>query len=55
MVAAVLAALYEREKDTFSTPERRRIQQLSFPDRAAAEKALSALKAASSFIRVRWT
>ncbi|MBN9279034.1 MAG: SurA N-terminal domain-containing protein [Hyphomicrobium sp.] len=44
-----MKALYEREKDTFSTPERRRIQQLSFPDRAAAEKALSALKAASSF------
>ena len=41
--------LYEREKASFATPERRHIQQISFPDRAAAEKALAALKAAPSF------
>ena len=44
-----MTALYEREKTTFATPERRTIQQISFPDRAAAEKALAALKAAPSF------
>lgn len=44
-----MKALFEREKGTLSTPERRKIQQLSFPDRAAADKALAALKAAASF------
>jgi peptidyl-prolyl cis-trans isomerase D len=46
---ADMKALYEQEKDTFATPERRKIQQLSFPDRAAADKALAELKAATSF------
>lgn len=44
-----MKALYEREKGTFATPERRHVQQIAFPDRAAAEKALATLKAASSF------
>jgi peptidyl-prolyl cis-trans isomerase D len=44
-----MKALYDREKDTFAVAERRRIQQLSFQDRAAAEKTLTALKAAPSF------
>lgn len=44
-----MKAYYEREKATFATPELRNIQQISFPDRAAAEKALAVLKAASSF------
>ena len=38
-----------RRRRAFATPERRKIQQLSFPDRAAADKALVALKAAASF------
>jgi peptidyl-prolyl cis-trans isomerase D len=46
---ADMKALYEQEKDTFATPEQRKIQQLSFPDRAAADKALADLKAAASF------
>jgi peptidyl-prolyl cis-trans isomerase D len=46
---ADMKALFEQEKETFATPERRKIQQLSFPDRAAADKALVALKAAASF------
>ena len=46
---ADMKALYEQEKDSFATPERRKVQQLSFPDRAAADKALATLKAATSF------
>jgi peptidyl-prolyl cis-trans isomerase D len=42
-------AVYERDKERFNVPERRTITQLSFPDKAAAEKAYAELAAAPDF------
>ena len=43
-------ALYDKVKaQRFSTPERRRIQQIPFPDAAEAEATLAKIKAGSSF------
>lgn len=42
-------AEYERDKERFNDPEKRRILQLSFPDAAAAERALAELAKATSF------
>jgi peptidyl-prolyl cis-trans isomerase D len=42
-------AAYESEKEKFNIAEKRRIQQLSFPDKAAAEKAYAELAKAKSF------
>jgi peptidyl-prolyl cis-trans isomerase D len=42
-------AAYEAEKEKFDIPEKRRIQQLAFPDRAAAEKAYAELAKAKDF------
>lgn len=43
-------AAYEAEKDKFNTPEKRRILQVSFPDKAAADKAYEALSKAANFV-----
>jgi peptidyl-prolyl cis-trans isomerase D len=40
---------YDNDKDKYNIPEKRRIQQLSFPDRAAAEKAYAELSKAKDF------
>ncbi len=42
-------AAYEHEKSNYDTPEKRRIQQISFPDKAAAEAAKKAIDAGQSF------
>ena len=42
-------AEYERDKERFNDPEKRRILQLSFPDIEAAEKAAIAIAKAKSF------
>ena len=41
-----IKATYEKTKDKIDTPEKRRVQQLSFPDRAAADKAYTDLSKA---------
>ena len=43
---------FEAEKDSYETPERRRIQQIAFPDRAAAEAARQAIAGGKSFVDV---
>lgn len=40
---------YEQEKATYDTPEKRRIQQIAFPDAAAAEAAKKAIDGGQSF------
>ncbi|MGD9668337.1 MAG: SurA N-terminal domain-containing protein [Hyphomicrobiaceae bacterium] len=40
---------YEQEKSSYDTPEKRRVQQISFPDKAAAEAAKKAIDAGQSF------
>jgi peptidyl-prolyl cis-trans isomerase D len=45
-----IKAAYESEKATYDTPERRRIQQIAFKDRAAAEAARKAIDAGKSFV-----
>lgn len=40
---------YEQDKETFNVPERRHVFQLSFPDKAAAEKAAADIAKAASF------
>jgi peptidyl-prolyl cis-trans isomerase D len=44
-----IKAAYDAEKDTFNIPEKRRIQQLTFADKAAAEKAYAELSKARNF------
>lgn len=44
-----IAAEYEKTKDTYDTPEKRRIQQIAFKDKAAAEAAKTALDGGKSF------
>jgi len=46
---AALAAEYEARKAGFSTPEKRRIQQLVFADRAKADEALARIRAGEFF------
>jgi peptidyl-prolyl cis-trans isomerase D len=41
--------VYERSKETYDVPERRRIQQISFKDRAAAEAAKAAIAGGKNF------
>jgi peptidyl-prolyl cis-trans isomerase D len=40
---------YEAEKESFNIPEKRRVAQLTFPDKAAAEKAYAELAKAKNF------
>jgi peptidyl-prolyl cis-trans isomerase D len=42
-------AAYEAEKEKYDIPEKRRLQQLSFKDKAAAEKAYAGLAKAKNF------
>src|SRR4029077_4730761 len=44
-----LKAAYEGDKEKFNIPEMRRITQLTFPDKAAAEKAYAELSKAENF------
>jgi peptidyl-prolyl cis-trans isomerase D len=44
-----IKAAYEAAKDSYNIPEKRRIAQLTFPDKAAAEKAYAELSKASDF------
>ena len=41
---------YEQEKANYDTPEKRRIQQIAFPDKATAEAAKIAIDAGQSFV-----
>jgi peptidyl-prolyl cis-trans isomerase D len=41
---------YEAEKARYTTPEKRRIQQVAFPDKAAAEKAFAELSTSKNFV-----
>ncbi len=43
-------AAYEQEKETYDTPEKRRVQQIAFPDKAAAEAAKAAIAGGQSFV-----
>ncbi|MEM7748654.1 MAG: SurA N-terminal domain-containing protein [Pseudomonadota bacterium] len=45
----VLKEEYEKRKDTHSVPERRKVLQLAFKNKAAAEKALAEIKGGKSF------
>ncbi len=48
-----IKASYESEKETYDTPEKRRVQQIAFKDRAAAEAAREALvKGTKNFMDV---
>ena len=48
-----LKASYESEKETYDTPEKRRVQQIAFKDKAAAEAARDALvKGSKNFMDV---
>lgn len=44
-----LKAAYEASKDTFNIPEKRKVAQLTFPDKAAADKAFAELSKAKNF------
>jgi peptidyl-prolyl cis-trans isomerase D len=43
-------AAYEQDKEKFNIAEKRRVLQLAFPDKAAAEKAYAELAKASNFV-----
>lgn len=45
-----LKAAFEREKDKLGTPERRRVQQISFADNAAANAAYEKIQAGTDFV-----
>lgn len=49
---ADIAAAYDHDKARFAVPERRRIFQISFQDKASAEKAAAAIAAGKSFEEV---
>src|SRR6185437_3609303 len=40
-----IAKAYQDTKDSYNTPEQRRVQQITFKDKATAEAALKALRA----------
>jgi peptidyl-prolyl cis-trans isomerase D len=44
-----IKAAYEAAKETYNIPEKRRIAQLTFPDKAAADKAYAELSKAKNF------
>lgn len=49
---ADLRASYEAQKDKLGTPERRRIEQISFPDVAAAQAAYDKIQSGTDFLDV---
>lgn len=48
---ADVAASYEQTKDNYSTPEVRRVQQIPFKDKAAAEAAKAAIAGGKNFMK----
>jgi peptidyl-prolyl cis-trans isomerase D len=44
-----IKADYEGDKERFNVPEKRKVQQIALPDKAAAEKALKAVASGKSF------
>lgn len=46
---ADIAAAYETDKSTYAVPERRRLEQIAFPDKAAADAALKEIAGGKSF------
>ena len=49
---AEIATNYDETKESFATPERRRVQQLTFKDKAAAEAAKTAIDGGKNFMTV---
>jgi peptidyl-prolyl cis-trans isomerase D len=47
---ADLKAAFEREKEKLGTPERRRIEQLAFPDKEAADAAYQKIQSGTDFL-----
>ena len=47
-----LRQAYERTKETYSEPEQRHIEQISFKDKAGADKALAEIKGGKDFLEV---
>ncbi|MBX9926496.1 MAG: SurA N-terminal domain-containing protein [Hyphomicrobiaceae bacterium] len=47
-----IAKAYDETKDTYATPEQRRIQQIPFKDKAAADAAKAAIMAGKNFMTV---
>jgi peptidyl-prolyl cis-trans isomerase D len=45
-------ATYERQKARYTTPERRQVQQIRFPDKAAAEAAAARMAAGETFEQI---
>ncbi|MGD0532229.1 MAG: peptidyl-prolyl cis-trans isomerase, partial [Methyloceanibacter sp.] len=45
-----LKAAFEKEKDKLGIPERRRVQQISFPDKAAADAAYQKIQSGTDFV-----
>ena len=45
-----LKAAFEKDKDKLGTPERRRVQQISFPDKAAADAAYQKIQSGTDFV-----
>lgn len=49
---AEIRKAYEKTKQSYEVPEKRRIEQIAFQDTAAAEKALADIKAGKDFLEV---
>jgi len=47
-----LKAAFDKDKDKLGTPERRRVQQITFPDRAAAEAAYQKIQSGTGFVEI---
>jgi peptidyl-prolyl cis-trans isomerase D len=47
-----IEAAYERDKDRFGTPERRKVEQIAFPDQATARAALDRIRAGENFMKI---
>jgi peptidyl-prolyl cis-trans isomerase D len=45
-----LKAAFEKEKDTLGAPERRHVQQITFPDKAAADAAYQKIQSGTDFV-----
>ena len=45
-----LKAAFEKDKDKLGTAERRRVQQISFPDKAAADAAYQKIQSGTDFV-----
>ena len=45
-----LTAAFDKDKDKLGTPERRRVQQIAFPDKAAADAAYQKIQSGTGFV-----